>query len=77
MRTTIDIPEELIDEAKKLLGFKSKSDTIIFSLRELIRSRRIEELKAMAGTINLDLDLNASRRRPQRTMVIGTKGKEK
>jgi Arc/MetJ family transcription regulator len=64
MRTTLDIPEELLTEAQRLLQFKSKTDTIIFSLQELIRRKRIEELKAMAGSINLDIDLERSRRRP-------------
>jgi Arc/MetJ family transcription regulator len=64
MPTTLDIPEELLTEAQRLLQFKSKTDTIIFSLQELIRRKRIEELKAMAGSINLDIDLERSRRRP-------------
>jgi Arc/MetJ family transcription regulator len=63
MRTTLDIPEELIEEARQLLGFKSKSDTIILSLKELIRHKRIEELKQMAGSIKLDIDLDSARRR--------------
>jgi len=29
MRTTVDIPEPLIEEARQLLGFKSKTDTIV------------------------------------------------
>jgi Arc/MetJ family transcription regulator len=66
MRTTLDIPEELIEEARRLLGFKSKTDTIVVSLRELIRRRRIEELKALLGQIELDVDIPASRRRPRR-----------
>jgi hypothetical protein len=66
MRTTLDIPEELIEEARRLLGFKSKTDTIVVSLRELIRRRRIEELKALLGQIELDIDIPASRRRPRR-----------
>jgi Arc/MetJ family transcription regulator len=66
MRTTLDIPEELIEEARRLLGFKSKTDTIVVSLRELVRRRRIEELKALLGQIELDVDIPASRRRPRR-----------
>ena len=65
MRTTLDVPEDLLNEARRLLQFKSKTDTVIFSLRELIRRKRIEELKGMAGTIRLDVDLDRSRRRPR------------
>lgn len=65
MRTTLDIPGELIEEAQRLLGFKSKTDTVVVSLRELIRHRRIEALKALLGKVRLDVDVRASRRRPR------------
>ena len=63
MRTTLDIPQELIEEAKALLGFKSKTDTVVLSLRELIRRRRIDELKDLMGSVHLEIDLPTSRRR--------------
>ena len=63
MRTTLDLPEEIVEEARRLLGFKSKTDTVIVSLRELIRRRRIDELKSLAGKIELKIDVPASRRR--------------
>ena len=66
MRTTLDIPGELIEEARRLLGFKSKTDTVVLSLRELIRRRRIDELKALLGSVQLDIDIPRSRRRPRR-----------
>ena len=66
MRTTLDIPESLLDEARRLLGFKSKTDTVVLSLRELIRRRRIDELKDLLGTVRMDVDVAASRRRPGR-----------
>ena len=65
MRTTLDIPEPLIEEARRILGFKSKTDTVVLSLQELIRRRRIDELKAMMGAVKLDIDIPASRRRPR------------
>jgi hypothetical protein len=64
MRTTLDIPEPLLEEARRLLGFKSKTDTVVLSLQELIRRKRIEELKSMMGAIKLEVDLPKSRRRP-------------
>ncbi len=64
MRTTLDLPEDLVEEARRVLGFKSKTDTVVLSLTELVRRRRIEELKAMAGSVKLDIDIPASRRRP-------------
>jgi hypothetical protein len=66
VRTTLDIPEPLIEEARRLLGFKSKTDTVVLSLKELIRRKRIEELKDLMGSIDLDIDVPKSRRRPAR-----------
>ena len=65
MRTTLDLPPELVNEARRILGFKSKTDTVVQSLRELIRRKRIEELRELLGTVTLDVDLPKSRRRPQ------------
>lgn len=63
MRTTLDLPDDLLSEAQRLLGFKSKTDTVVLSLTELIRRRRIDELKELAGKVELELDVGASRRR--------------
>lgn len=65
MRTTLDLPAELVDEARSVLGFKSKTDTIVLALRELVRRRRIDELKDLLGRVELDVDVARSRRRPR------------
>ncbi len=67
MRTVLNIPEDLLDEARDLLGLDSKSETIISALRELIRSKRIQELKSLYGKIDVNLDINKSRRRKKVT----------
>ncbi|HEY7837062.1 MAG TPA: type II toxin-antitoxin system VapB family antitoxin [Terriglobales bacterium] len=64
MRTTLDLPDGLVEEARALLGFKSKTDTIVLSLRELIRRGRIEDLKKLIDEVELNIDINASRERP-------------
>lgn len=65
MRTTLDIPEPLIEEARTLLGSKSNSEMVVLSLQELIRRKRIDELKAMMGNVKLEIDVPKSRRRPR------------
>ena len=65
MRTTLDLPEDLLETARKALGFKSKTDTIIVALRELVRRHRLEELKGLLGRVELDVDVERSRRRPR------------
>jgi Arc/MetJ family transcription regulator len=66
MRTTLDLPDGLVEEAQRVLGFKSKTDTVVLALREVVRRDRIEELKSLLGTVELDIDVPRSRRRPQR-----------
>ncbi len=53
----------VIEEARQLLGFKSKTDTIVVALQELIRRKRIDDLKAMMGHVKVEIDLAKSRRR--------------
>lgn len=65
MRTTLDLPEDLVNEARRTLGFKSKTDTVVLALRELVRRRRIDELKSLLGRVRLDIDIPHSRRRPR------------
>jgi len=64
MRTTLDLPEELVNEAKALLGFKSKTDLIVYALHEAVRRRRREQLVEMFGKVKIDIDIDRSRRRP-------------
>ena len=66
MRTTLDLPTDLLNEAQQMLGFKSKTDTVVLSLRELIRRKRIDELRELLGAVTLDVDVPRSRRRPRR-----------
>ncbi|MDQ5857381.1 MAG: type II toxin-antitoxin system VapB family antitoxin [Acidobacteriota bacterium] len=66
MRTTLDLPEALIEEARHALGFKSKTDTVVLALTELLRRRRFEELKELMGNVRLEIDLPKARRRPAR-----------
>jgi Arc/MetJ family transcription regulator len=65
MRTTLDLPIELVEEARRALGFKSKTDTVVVALRELIRRHKIDDLKNLLGRVELDVDLDRSRRRPR------------
>lgn len=64
MRTTLDLPEDLVNEVKAILGFKSKTDTIVFALTEIVRRAKRRKLIAMFGKVKIDIDLDKSRRRP-------------
>lgn len=64
MRTTLDLPENLMKEAQELTGFKSKTDIVVLSLQELIRRRRVEELNRLLDEGGIEIDIAASRQRP-------------
>jgi len=63
MRTTLDLPEELLSEAMKITSTGTKTGVIILALRELIRKSKITDLKKYRGKIDLDIDLDKLRDR--------------
>ena len=63
MRTTLDLPDGLVEEAREAAGLTSKTDTVVYALKEVIRRHRIAELKAMFGTVDIRLDLDKIRGR--------------
>lgn len=63
MRTTLELPEDLMDEARSILGFTSKTDTVVYALREVVRRNHADGLKALFGKVHIDLDLDKSRGR--------------
>ena len=63
MRTTLDLPESLINEAMALTHINTKTDLIKTALQNLIQKEKIKDLKQYFGKINLDIDLDAMRRR--------------
>ena len=66
MRTTLILPEALIDEARETLGFTSKTDTVVHALREVVRRGRRDDLKALLGRVTFDLDPAEMRRKDRR-----------
>ncbi|MBU2537542.1 MAG: type II toxin-antitoxin system VapB family antitoxin [Proteobacteria bacterium] len=63
MRTTLDLPEELLNEAMKTTHIQTKTKVIITALEELIRKSKISEIKQFKGKVDLDIDLNSIRSR--------------
>lgn len=63
MRTTVDLPEKLLEEARRATDSKTMRETLILGLEELVRKDKREKLRQLAGKIHLDLDLSRSRKR--------------
>lgn len=66
MRTTLDLPDALVEEARSALGYTSKTDTVVFALREVVRRTRIDELKALMGHVDFEFDVTRLRRNERR-----------
>lgn len=63
MRTTLDLPENLVSEAMKSTNIKTKTKVIITALEQLIRQSKISEIKKYKGKVDLDIDLDEIRGR--------------
>jgi len=63
MRTTLDLPENLINEAMRVTHTNTKTAVIVKALEELVRKSKISDLKKYRGKIDLDIDLNELRDR--------------
>jgi hypothetical protein len=63
MRTTLDLPTGLVEEARAAIGFKSKTDTVVFALKEVVRRSRLDDLKTLVRRLNFEFDPTDLRRR--------------
>jgi glycosylphosphatidylinositol transamidase (GPIT) subunit GPI8 len=63
MRTTLDLPEDLLNEAMKTAQINTKTKVIITALEELIRKSKISGLKDFKGKVDLNIDMDAIRER--------------
>lgn len=56
MRTTLDLNEKLIRELMDVTAAKTKTEAIHQAAAELIRRKKLDQLKSLSGTIHLDLN---------------------
>lgn len=66
MRTSMNIPRELIQEAKKAAGVKTQTLAVILGLQGIIKKKRLSEAVDMYGTGAVQLtqnELRGNRRR--------------
>jgi Arc/MetJ family transcription regulator len=63
MRTTLDLPADLLESARRAMELRTKRETVIAGLEELIRKGKREQLRGLAGKIRIRTDLARARRR--------------
>ncbi|MBT3380801.1 MAG: type II toxin-antitoxin system VapB family antitoxin [Lentisphaerae bacterium] len=57
MRTTLTIDDPLLKAAEQLTGEQSRSKAVNAALTEWVRLRRLQELKALRGTMDIRYEL--------------------
>jgi hypothetical protein len=63
MRTTLELPDALVNEALTLTKIPTKTELIKFALENVIQREKIKELANYFGKITLDIDLDKLRKR--------------
>ncbi|HEY8036426.1 MAG TPA: type II toxin-antitoxin system VapB family antitoxin [Methylobacter sp.] len=63
MKTSLNLPDELIKEAMQLTDAKTKTKVIVLALQELIKKNKVAGLKSCKGAIDLDIDIDTLRNR--------------
>lgn len=64
MRTTLDLPEDLIKETMEITGAKTKTEAIKMAMQELIGHNKRMKLLDLEGSIpDLKIDLDSLRDR--------------
>lgn len=63
MRTTLDIPESLMNEAMRLTQVRTKTELVRIALANLIQKEKIQGLKDYFGKVDLAIDLDTLRDR--------------
>lgn len=55
-RMSITVEEELLTEAQRVLGVRTKAEAIRIALREVVRRRHLHKVVSRQGGVDLDLD---------------------
>jgi Arc/MetJ family transcription regulator len=53
MRTTVDLPEELMSDLMALSKTRKKKDAVRVALEEFVRRKKLEKLLALPGKIEI------------------------
>jgi len=63
VRTTLELPDVLVNEAMSLTKIPTKTEMVKFALENVIRREKIKELTDYFGKLDLDIDIDKLRNR--------------
>jgi Arc/MetJ family transcription regulator len=61
MKTTLNIPDDLLKKAMSLSKHKTKTETVIAALQEYVRQKTIEKIMEHQGKLQFDETCEKSR----------------
>ena len=63
MRTTLDLPGDLIEKAMTITHAKTKTEVITIALENIVKQEKLNKLISFHGKVDLDIDLDKLRDR--------------
>jgi len=63
MRTTLNLPDDLVREAMEITKSPTKTSLITTALEDLVRRRKMTDIKEYFGRVDLDVNLDVIRKR--------------
>jgi hypothetical protein len=63
MRTTLDLPGDLIEKAMAITRAKTKTEMFKLALENIINQEKVRRIKKYHGKVDLELDLDMLRER--------------
>jgi hypothetical protein len=57
----MDLPEDLLEEVKRLSGTRSKTAAVILALKDYVDRKKIYDLRKLGGSIAVERDLTTLR----------------
>ena len=61
MRTTINIPDDVMAELLNFAGASSKTEAVSIAIKNYVNLKRIQKLKSLRGKLEIDLNINELR----------------
>jgi len=61
MRTTVELPDDLVIEIKSISGAKTLKESIIRSFEAYICNYKLQKLRELGGKMQLNIDLDIAR----------------
>jgi metal-responsive CopG/Arc/MetJ family transcriptional regulator len=60
MRTTLILPDELLERVQRLSGEQSKTGAIVAAMESFVKAKGNEQLRALRGKVSIDYDWQAA-----------------